>query len=100
MTARAVSTSKQGKTVISGIEVEIDGDAIKTLAKDFWFLDDFTSEEPTSQFRAFTRLLKAALGSGYHDALVKLQGDDEILSVEKVSTFANEVFRRGDNLKN
>ena len=98
MTTRAAG-SKNG-TVIMGISVNVDAKAVESMANDFWFLDDFTSDEPTSQFRSFTRLLKAALGDSYKSVLKELQGDDEVLSIEKVSAFANEVFKANDSLKN
>lgn len=97
MTTKAAGKSEM---TIMGIKVSIDNGAIEAMSRDFWFLDDFTSEEPTAQFRAFTRLLKAALGTSYRDVLTELQGDDDALSVEKVSEFANEVFKSNGNLKN
>lgn len=93
------ATSKS-ETTIMGIKVSVDSKAIESMSQDFWFLDDFTSAEPTSQFRAFTRLLKAALGESYQSVLKELQGDDDVLAIDKVSQFANEVFKANDSLKN
>ena len=98
MTTKAASSKSE--TTIMGVKVSIDANAIETMSKDFWFLDDFTSDDSSSQFRAFTRLLKAALGDSYRDVLKELQGDDAVLSVEKVSEFANEVFKANGSLKN
>ena len=94
------ATTGKTELEIMGVKVTVDTDATEKMANDFWFLDDFTSEEPQAQFRAFTRLLKAALGDAYRDVLKELQGDDERLAVEKVSDFANEVFKANESAKN
>ena len=98
MTTKAASSKNE--TVVMGIKVTIDNKAIETMAKDFLFLDEFTSNDSMDQFRAFTRLLKAALGDQYRSVLKELQGDDEVLAVEKVAEFANGVFKANDSLKN
>lgn len=98
MTTKAASSKNEIE--IMGIKVSVDTGAIDSMARDFWFLDDFTSDEPTNQFRAFTRLLKAALGDSYRSVLKELQGEDDVLSIEKVSEFANQVFKANDSLKN
>lgn len=98
MTTKAAS--KKNDVEIMGIAVTVDTGAIESMSRDFWFLDDFTSDDSTAQFRAFTRLLKAALGDSYRSVLKELQGDDDVLGIEKVSEFANEVFKANDSLKN
>lgn len=98
----ATTKAASGKREINimGIDVTVDSAAIDTMANDFWFLDDFTSEEPQAQFRAFTRLLRAALGDQYRSVLKELQGEDDVLPADRVSDFANEVFKAGESTKN